>query len=81
MSVCLDLSFIKLVFISLGMLSTLDVSEGSCNPQTERKDKVALILVTIVHIVHCNHSHTSAQMLGRRGDWHGVLLNIASGNP
>lgn len=67
--------------LSLSMLSTLDVSEGCCNSQIDRKDKVALTLVTVVHILHCNHSHTSAQMLGRRGDWHGVLLHIASGNP
>lgn len=67
--------------LSLSILSTLDVSEGNCNSQTKRKDKVALILITAVHILHCNHSHTSAQMLGRRGDWHGVLLHIASGNP
>lgn len=67
--------------LSLSMLSTLDVSEGNCNSQTERKDKVALILITAVHVLHCNHFHTSAWMLGRSGDWHGVLLHIASGNP
>lgn len=67
--------------LSLSMFSILGVSEGSCNSQIEGKDKVALILITAVHILHCNHSHTSAQMLGRRGDQHGVLLDIASGNP
>lgn len=67
--------------LSLSMLSALDVSEGSCNSHTERKDKVALILITAVCILHFNHSHTSAQMLSRKGDWHGVLLHIASGNP
>lgn len=67
--------------LSLSTFSILDVSEGSCNSQIERKYKVAFILITAVHILHCNHSHTSVQMLGGRGDRHGVLLHITSGNP
>jgi len=68
--------------LSLGMFSMLDVSEGSCNSQTERKDKVALMLTTLQSVYCIVVIPTAAvQMWGRRADQHQVLLHIASGNP
>lgn len=64
------------------MVSILDMSEGSCNSQLERRDKVPLLLITLQSIYCVVVVPTApAQMLGRRGDEHQVLLHIASGNP
>lgn len=68
--------------LSLSMFSLLEVSEVSCNSQVERKDKVALVLVTLQSI-HCIMiiPTASVQMLDRKGTQHRALLHTASGNP